>query len=119
LLSERSRVIHVLTRFYRERRSNTENIETTNTSATVGAQGAAVAPEKETSKKTASQKKGAPKGWTSGSAGKTSLAEIMEVSSWQAHSVSGFVSGTLGKKMGLTVNSEKREDGSRVYSIAK
>jgi hypothetical protein len=24
---------------------------------------------------------------------------------------------TLGKKMGLTVNSERREDGERVYSI--
>jgi hypothetical protein len=47
------------------------------------------------------------------------LAEIMEASSWQAHSVRGFISGTLGKKMGLTVNSEKREDGTRVYSIAK
>jgi hypothetical protein len=47
------------------------------------------------------------------------LAEVMEASSWQAHSVRGFISGTLGKKMGLTVKSEKREDGTRVYSIAK
>ena len=47
------------------------------------------------------------------------LAEIMEAASWQAHSVRGFISGTLGKKMGLTVKSEKREDGTRVYSIAK
>ena len=47
------------------------------------------------------------------------LAEIMEASSWQAHSVRGFISGTLGKKMGLSVKSEKREDGTRVYSIAK
>jgi hypothetical protein len=47
------------------------------------------------------------------------LAEIMEASSWQAHSCRGFISGTLGKKMGLTVKSEKREDGTRVYSIAK
>ena len=43
----------------------------------------------------------------------------MEATSWQAHSVRGFVSGTLGKKMGLTVKSEKREDGTRVYSLAK
>ena len=49
----------------------------------------------------------------------TTLAEIMEASSWQAHSVRGFISGTLGKKMGLTVKSEKRDDGTRVYSIAK
>ena len=47
------------------------------------------------------------------------LAEIMETTSWQAHSVRGFISGTLGKKMGLTVSSTKREDGTRVYSIAK
>jgi hypothetical protein len=47
------------------------------------------------------------------------LPEIMEASSWQAHSCRGFISGTLGKKMGLTVKSEKRDDGTRVYSIAK
>ncbi len=47
------------------------------------------------------------------------LAEIMDATSWQAHSVRGFISGTLGKKMGLKVDSTKREDGTRVYSIAK
>jgi hypothetical protein len=47
------------------------------------------------------------------------LAEIMDATSWQAHSVRGFISGTLGKRMGLTVNSTKRDDGTRVYSIAK
>ena len=47
------------------------------------------------------------------------LAEIMETTSWQAHSVRGFISGTLGKKMGLKVDSAKRDDGTRVYSIAK
>ena len=47
------------------------------------------------------------------------LAEIMAATSWQAHSCRGFISGTLGRKMGLTVKSEKREDGTRVYSIAK
>ena len=47
------------------------------------------------------------------------LAELMEATSWQRHSVRGFLSGTIGKKMGLTVNSAKREDGTRVYSIVK
>jgi hypothetical protein len=47
------------------------------------------------------------------------LSEIMEATSWQAHSVRGFISGTLGKKMGLTVTSSKRADGARVYSIAR
>ena len=47
------------------------------------------------------------------------LAELMKALAWQAHSVRGFISGTLGKKMDLPVVSEKREDGTRVYSIAK
>lgn len=47
------------------------------------------------------------------------LAEIMKATDWQAHSVRGFLSGALGTKMGLTVASTKREDGERVYSIAK
>ncbi len=47
------------------------------------------------------------------------LAEIMAATAWQPHSCRGFISGTLGKKMGLTVKSEKREDGTRVYSIVK
>jgi hypothetical protein len=45
------------------------------------------------------------------------LAEIMKATLWQAHSVRGFISGALGKNMGLTVNSAKRQDGERVYSI--
>jgi len=47
------------------------------------------------------------------------LSEIREATSWQAHSVRGCISGTLGKKMGLTVTSTKREDGARVYSVAR
>ena len=47
------------------------------------------------------------------------LAEIMKATDWQAHSVRGFISGSLGKKMGLIVVSAKREDGERVYSISR
>jgi hypothetical protein len=50
--------------------------------------------------------------------GGATLAQIMKATGWQAHSVRGFISGALGKKMGLTVNSARREDGERVYSIA-
>ena len=45
------------------------------------------------------------------------LAEIMKTTSWQAHSVRGFISGTLGKKLGLTVISSKGKDGERSYSV--
>jgi hypothetical protein len=46
------------------------------------------------------------------------LADIMSATSWQAHSVRGFISGSLGKKMGLTVESFKRQDGTRAYKLA-
>jgi len=51
--------------------------------------------------------------------GGATLAEVMQATSWQAHSVRGFISGTLGKKMGRTVESTKRPDGARVYRIAR
>jgi hypothetical protein len=46
------------------------------------------------------------------------LQQIMSVTGWQAHSVRGFVSGMLGKKLHLTVVSAKGEDGQRRYSVA-
>jgi uncharacterized protein DUF3489 len=45
------------------------------------------------------------------------LKELMKVTGWQAHSVRGFLSGTVGKKMGLSVTSVKGQDGERTYSI--
>jgi hypothetical protein len=45
------------------------------------------------------------------------LKEIMKATGWQPHSVRGFLSGTIGKKMGLTVNSTKGEGGERSYSL--
>jgi hypothetical protein len=45
-----------------------------------------------------------------------SLKTIMRVTGWQAHSVRGFISGQLGKKMGLRVRSVQR-DGERVYAL--
>jgi hypothetical protein len=48
--------------------------------------------------------------------GGTTLKAIMASTGWQAHSVRGFISGTLGKKMGLTVVSTKGENGERTYS---
>src|SRR5258708_14878977 len=49
--------------------------------------------------------------------GRPTDLELMTATSCQAHSLQGFLSGGLGKKMGLTVESAKREDGRRVYSI--
>jgi hypothetical protein len=44
------------------------------------------------------------------------LKTVMRATGWQAHSVRGFISGQLGKKMGLRVRSFER-DGERVYAI--
>ncbi len=46
------------------------------------------------------------------------MAEIAKATDWQNHSIRGFISGTLTKKMGLTVESSKNEAGDRVYRIA-
>jgi hypothetical protein len=98
-----------------------------------------VAPPKATSgKKTTPAKKGAKapkkaksakaKGAREGSktekvldllkrAGGASLKEIMKTTEWQPHSVRGFLSGTISKKMGLKVESTKTESGERIYSV--
>ena len=44
------------------------------------------------------------------------LKSIMAATGWQAHSVRGFISGHLVKKLGLRVKSFRR-DGERVYAI--
>ena len=45
------------------------------------------------------------------------LKELLKAAGWQPHSIRGFLSGTVGKKMGLTVTSAKGEDGERSYSV--
>lgn len=47
------------------------------------------------------------------------LKDIMAATGWQAHSVRGFISGSLSKKMGLKVESSKRQDGERAYRVAQ
>jgi hypothetical protein len=44
------------------------------------------------------------------------LKSIMAVTGWQAHSVRGFISGQLRKRMGLEVQSLER-NGDRVYTV--
>lgn len=46
------------------------------------------------------------------------LKDLMAATGWQAHSVRGFISGAIVKKMGLKVKSQKRADGERAYSLA-
>ena len=136
----------------------------TETDTTVAEQGANVAPERASSKKAASPKKGAPNGQKSGKGGKpkaaatakpkkaanafkkakpakaegvregsktakvldllkrpncATLKELMKATGWQPHSIRGFLSGTVGKKLRLTVTSTKGEDGERRYSLGK
>jgi hypothetical protein len=45
------------------------------------------------------------------------LAEIAQATDWQNHSIQGFVSGHVTKKLGLNVESTKNEAGERTYRI--
>ena len=47
------------------------------------------------------------------------IAEAMEATGWQAHSVRGAISGALKKKFGHTVSSEKVDGRGRVYRIIR
>jgi len=102
--------------------------------ATAGARRAHGAPKKAKPAKKASPAKKAPKGAKKASGARTgsktakvldllkrpggiTAKELMKATGWQPHSVRGFLSGTVGKKMGLTVTSTKGADGERTYSI--
>jgi hypothetical protein len=99
-----------------------------------GARGAHVAPKKGKAGKKASPAKKAPKaakkatGARDGSKaakildllkrpGGATAKELIKATGWQPHSVRGFLSGTVSKKMGLAVTSTKGEDGERRYSV--
>ena len=102
--------------------------------ARAGARRAPVTPKKAKAGKNAKAPKKAPKspkkatGARDGSktsrilellkrSGGVTAKELMKATGWQPHSVRGFLSGTVGKKMGLTVTSAKGEDGERSYSV--
>jgi hypothetical protein len=100
---------------------------------------ASVAQDKATPRQKASHVKKAPKARTSAKAtrskaisagsktarilellkrpGGATAQELAKETGWLPHSLRGFLSGIVGKKMGLTVNSMKAEGGERTYSI--
>jgi hypothetical protein len=43
--------------------------------------------------------------------------ELIKATGWLPHSVRGFLSGTISKKMGLTLTSSKGNEGERIYSV--
>jgi hypothetical protein len=45
------------------------------------------------------------------------LADIMTTTGWQAHTVRGFLSGALTKRMGIAVESWRNVDKVRVYRV--
>jgi hypothetical protein len=111
--------------------------------AAVAKRGAHVAPKKakatkkaRPAKKAPKAKKTAPKGKKAAVAARdgsktakvldllkrsdgVTLKELMKLTGWQAHSVRGFLSGTVNKKMGLAVTSTKGEDGERSYRVSR
>ena len=46
-----------------------------------------------------------------------SVAEMMQATDWQQHSVRGFLAGTVKKKLGFSVTSSKGDDDVRRYRI--
>jgi len=47
------------------------------------------------------------------------MAAIAKETGWQNHTIRGFISGNITKKMGLAVESTKSDAGERTYRIAK
>lgn len=45
------------------------------------------------------------------------LAELIAATDWQPHSVRGFLSGTVKKKLGLTLISSRDDSGARRYAL--
>ena len=110
-----------------------------NKKARVAPRRANVAPAKAKSARKATPAKKAPKGRTKREVAKSKVArdgsktakildllkrpggatskDLMKATGWLPHSVRGFLSGTVRKKMGLTVTSTKGEDGERTYSV--
>ncbi|GAA4648268.1 hypothetical protein GCM10023116_05350 [Kistimonas scapharcae] len=49
----------------------------------------------------------------------TTIAKIMVETGWQQHTVRGTLAGTIKKRLGLTITSEKPEGKDRIYRIVE
>ncbi len=49
----------------------------------------------------------------------STIPAIMKVTGWQQHSVRGFFAGVVLKKLGLILESDKPDDGDRIYRIVE
>ncbi len=47
------------------------------------------------------------------------IDDIIEATGWQAHSVRGFLSGTVKGKLALSLDSKKSDTGGRVYFVRR
>ncbi len=47
------------------------------------------------------------------------IAQLIEATGWQAHSVRGFLSGTVRKRLRLPLTTEVGKDGQRRYRIVE
>lgn len=47
------------------------------------------------------------------------IAELTHATGWQQHSIRGFLSGTVRKRLGLNVMSEKTDKGTRRYRVTQ
>jgi hypothetical protein len=45
------------------------------------------------------------------------IQELMQATNWQAHSIRGFLAGSLSKRHGLAVTSDKPEGKERRYRV--
>lgn len=91
------------------RRNNVAGAVPRNDAVGKNAPGAKPAPAAETKASIVLKKLKSPKGVT--------IEALMEATGWQAHSVRGFLSAVVKKKLGLSLVSETGKNGVRQYRI--